>query len=175
MSLWISAAALLIGWQAPADARPRTYAVFIGAGAPSGLLEALPGAAADARSLRRIFYDRGLVPADQLLLSTDDLPAAERPTRGMIFDGAVAHLKQARAQDRVVFFFAGHGLRDEATGRNFLVPVDADIKKPLETCVPFDELLQRLGALSCRDKVVIVDACHSGTVPGLTRDDVERE
>ena len=66
-------------------------------------------------------------------------------------------------KDRVVFYFAGHGIAlDSDTGPNgYLVPADARQGKP-ETLIPMDELHQTLSELLCNHGLLIMDCCFSG-------------
>jgi hypothetical protein len=60
------------------------------------------------------------------------------------------------------FYYAGHGL--QVRGRNFLVPVDADIDSEATTriaAVDVDLLLEQMGEAKNRVNVVILDACRN--------------
>src|SRR5207247_2599819 len=76
------------------------------------------------------------------------------------------------SKDVAVFFFAGHGVRDEQR-EFYLLPLDGDPKKPAETAVSRQELKRKLQAIPGK-VLVLLDACHSGAI-GLLFDDVSRE
>jgi hypothetical protein len=93
----------------------------------------------------------------------------EQATRKAILDG-LAQLSHAGPQDRVVFFYSGHGSQAPNPGAlnpehldQTLVPADApfsvpDIRdKELKLC--FNEVLD-----VCTNLTVIVDACHSRSI-----------
>lgn len=63
---------------------------------------------------------------------------------------------------RIVFYFAGHGLPDEATKDAYLLPVDADGKQ-LAVCYSLRKLYGELSSLKAKNVVVFLDACFSGT------------
>jgi formylglycine-generating enzyme required for sulfatase activity/uncharacterized caspase-like protein len=73
-----------------------------------------------------------------------------------------------------LFYYSGHGL--QVNGRNFLVPVDAELKSeryvPVET-VDVDSVLAQMQEAKTRVNVVILDACRNNPFAqrfkGLTR------
>lgn len=160
----------------------QTWVVAIGVGKNSEPFVGLPCAAADATLMRRTFYERGLVPVSRIELLSTDEPSDRQPT-GARIKQAISALEQAAEGDHVIVYYAGHGYRNEQTGKTYLVPQDAR-KDELETsCLPVSELLASLRTLKCRNKVLIIDACHSGSTSGVTdgrrygvtREDLENE
>jgi WD40 repeat protein len=67
--------------------------------------------------------------------------------------------------DRLLFYFAGHGIAKESDRgpAGFLVPQDADLKNQA-TLLPMQTLHDRLAALKCRHLLVILDCCFAGTL-----------
>ncbi|WP_028903057.1 leucine-rich repeat protein [Prevotella sp. P6B4] len=65
----------------------------------------------------------------------------------------------------VIFYYAGHGVPDEATLDAYLLPVDAD-GRYVEACYPVSRLYKELGELGAKSVVVFMDACFSGTKRG---------
>jgi hypothetical protein len=65
--------------------------------------------------------------------------------------------------DRVLFYFAGHGIpADGEDGpEGYLVPVDAD-GADLSTFIPMADLQRALNQLPCRHLLLILDCCFSG-------------
>ena len=82
-----------------------------------------------------------------------------------------------KPNDRVVFFFAGHG-HTETMPRGgesgFLVPVDGDIDN-LATMLRWDELTRNAGLIEAKHILFLMDACYGGlavtrrTPPGAAR------
>ncbi|HUQ28474.1 MAG TPA: caspase family protein [Usitatibacter sp.] len=67
-----------------------------------------------------------------------------------------------------LFYYAGHGM--QVRGRNFLIPVDADIQSEATARsegVDVDLLLEQLGP--ARLSMVVLDACRNNPFEGLTR------
>ena len=61
----------------------------------------------------------------------------------------------------VIFYYAGHGVPNEATHDAFLLPIDADGKQT-EVCYPLKKLYTELSTLGTQSVVVFLDACFSG-------------
>ncbi|MDH5541187.1 MAG: caspase family protein, partial [Rhizobacter sp.] len=75
-------------------------------------------------------------------------------------------VRASEAAVRLVFF-AGHGLQHR--GRNFLLPVDADIKGEDEVAgrsADVGELIDRLGRVQHGINIVILDACRNNPFSG---------
>lgn len=75
-------------------------------------------------------------------------------------------IKGSRRGDRVLFYFSGHGSHtndrngDESDGYDeILLPVDFP-----HTMITDDEINARLQRLKGRQVMVVIDACHSGTI-----------
>lgn len=60
-----------------------------------------------------------------------------------------------------IFYYAGHGIPDDATKDAFLLPVDAD-GTSTEVCYPLSRLYRELGDLNAKCVAVFLDACFSG-------------
>jgi Uncharacterized protein containing caspase domain len=61
----------------------------------------------------------------------------------------------------VIFYYAGHGVPDEADGKAYLLPIDGTGKN-LRTCLSTEELYKTLGGLPAKSVTVLMDACFSG-------------
>jgi WD40 repeat protein/uncharacterized caspase-like protein len=71
--------------------------------------------------------------------------------------------KQVKENNRVVFYFAGHGVAADGEDgpAGYLVPADAD-PTDVKTFIPMEDLHQQLDALPCRHLLLILDCCFSG-------------
>ena len=70
-------------------------------------------------------------------------------------------LKSA-AFDVRLFYYAGHGV--QVNGKNYLVPIDADVQAEDEIaakCADVGEMLERLGRIRTGMNLVILDACRN--------------
>ena len=78
--------------------------------------------------------------------------------------------RSVKADDRVLFYFAGHGIAADGDDgpAGYLVPADAD-PMDLKTLVPMSELLDALQALPCRHLLLILDCCFSGAFQWASR------
>ena len=74
------------------------------------------------------------------------------------------------ADDRVLFYFAGHGIAADGDDgpAGYLVPADAD-PTDLKTLIPMAELQDALQALPCRHLLLILDCCFSGAFQWASR------
>ncbi len=74
------------------------------------------------------------------------------------------------AEDRVLFYFAGHGIAADGDDgpAGYLVPADAD-PMDVKTFVPMTELQDALQALPCRHLLLILDCCFSGAFQWASR------
>ena len=61
----------------------------------------------------------------------------------------------------VIFYYAGHGIPDEATSSAYLLPTDGN-SRLLRTCFSINELYETLGKLPAKKVTVLMDACFSG-------------
>lgn len=69
-------------------------------------------------------------------------------------------------EDRLILYFAGHGLADELGEQDdgpqgFLIPQDAEREDP-KTFLPMTEVQSLLQGLSCRHMLLLLDCCFAG-------------
>jgi ankyrin repeat protein len=72
-------------------------------------------------------------------------------------------LKQAKPQDVVLCFFAGHGVLDNK-GNFYCSTYDIDLDNPSVNGIDINQLEQTLYNNKARKKILLVDACHSGLI-----------
>ncbi len=65
----------------------------------------------------------------------------------------------------VIFYYAGHGIPDEASGTSYLLPVDG-YGTNVKTGYSLDDLYKALGELPTKQTTVLMDACFSGAKRG---------
>ena len=74
---------------------------------------------------------------------------------------------RAKPEDRVVIYFVGHGAFDESTRRGYLLPYDVDPQRFADTGYAAERLGQVLSSqVKSQFKVLLLDACHSGSISG---------
>jgi hypothetical protein len=83
-----------------------------------------------------------------------------RPTRGTILRNIRNLAENSAADDRMVFYYSGHGQRlgDEF----YLVPEDVVSADDPDTLIPFARVLKELNSSHAKQKIVLLDACLSG-------------
>jgi WD40 repeat protein len=70
-------------------------------------------------------------------------------------------LAQAKVDDKVVIFFSGHGLLDKE-GNFYYATWDCNFADPNQNGFPFAKIDELLDSIPARDKLLLMDACHSG-------------
>ncbi len=71
-------------------------------------------------------------------------------------------VKGTGPEAEVIFYYAGHGLPDDATKEAYLLPSDGN-PRTTSTLVPMKELYHALGRMDAKAVSVFVDACFSGS------------
>jgi hypothetical protein len=146
----------------PGDGR---YALLVGIEAYPTATDDLVGPATEVAEMRRVLEQRFRIPAANIRT----LVNAEA-TRDAIIDGFATHLTQAGVGGTAIFFYSGHGIRmdlnyslpdTEATGVDQALYVrDANGRT---TIILDDELGVLISRLPAARKLVMLDACFSGT------------
>ena len=67
----------------------------------------------------------------------------------------------SNGEANVIFYYAGHGIPDDATKTSYLLPSDGDAKDS-STGFKLDDLYKSLGSMGAKSVVVFMDACFSG-------------
>jgi hypothetical protein len=79
---------------------------------------------------------------------------------------AVYHLSNS---DKVIFYFAGHGKLSRRSGLPYLVASDTISDALNSTGIAVDAILRILRESNCRQRLMILDCCHSGAVGEIFR------
>ncbi len=82
-------------------------------------------------------------------------------THAAILAAKADFLSQAKTDDVVIVFVAGHGLLDERFDY-FFGTHDIDFDAPTQTGLSYDELEGLLDGLKAQRKLLFLDTCHSG-------------
>jgi Caspase domain len=135
-----------------------SWALVIGIDSYSHLAP-LSNACEDAQAIADVLIERFSFPFDQVCVLLD-----ADATRGRITSSFLHFATEdAHPDDRVVFFFAGHGLtRNGRRGEvGYLVPHDGD-PSDLATLVRWDELTRNAELCAPKHIVFLMDACYGG-------------
>ena len=134
----------------PAPATPgKRMALVIGNGAYAHV-KALPNPPNDARAVAKSLRDIGFIVSEGVDL---DRAAMQKMTREFLRDAA-------RAQVALVYY-AGHGV--QVDGRNYLIPVDVELKPGTgmtEAMIDMDTIMAGLDD-QVRTNILIFDACRN--------------
>ena len=112
--------------------------------------------AALAKRLATIPSMDGESPLQTIVSTATRLDAAYKTNILTSLEQALAPVTPA---DTILVAFSCHGLT--VAGTNYLLPADGS-PDDVEKCVPFEWVKGLLDGATCRFKVIIVDACHSG-------------
>jgi len=74
-----------------------------------------------------------------------------------------ALVADARPEDAVLIFYAGHGYQMTDTGMGFWIPPDATVKTA-RGWISNDDIARLLSAISSRQIILVSDSCFSGTL-----------
>src|SRR6266480_1262306 len=123
---------------------------------------ALPNAENDGKRMAELLTNAGFEVTAAPDLSQNDMRQTSSD-----FAAKVA----ASGPDTIALvFYAGHGLQID--GENYLVPIDVDPKReadiPLQA-VRLNDLLNTLGALPTRMRIIMLDACRNNPFPALNQ------
>lgn len=110
----------------------------------------------DATALAGLLSGRGGYAPDRVLLQTDD--AEGRASYASLTRRIGLVCKLAEPDDVLLFYFAGHGITID--GQGYLVPSDG---LEAQTCISIKWLQAQMEASKAKAKVMILDACHSGS------------
>ncbi len=69
-------------------------------------------------------------------------------------------------EDSLLIYYAGHGYREDKTGKSYWLPIDAE-DNDTTNYVSADDITTILKAMDAKHVLVVSDSCYSG---GLTRD-----
>ncbi len=134
---------------------PRKWALVVGEQAfDDKSVSLLPYAGADARLIAQTLTRRYQVPPDQSLLLLDDTKARWEET-------VPAFLEKIPADARVLVYYVGHGYADKSN-KIWLAPKDFVLARAEATGVGLNWWVQQLEKSPVREKLLLLDATHSG-------------
>jgi Caspase domain len=77
---------------------------------------------------------------------------------------AMSRLRRVTTEaDRVLIYYAGHGIRDEKTGRGYWLPVDAQADN-IANWVSSNDISDLAAAMPARHALIVADSCFSGAL-----------
>lgn len=136
--------------------------LFIGVNGYKPSIGALKYCSSDAKKIEAALNTRreGFNFTESRLL-TDELSDELTPTRVNIIDN-IRHLCNTAAnEDTIIIHFSGHG----AIGKDenlYLLPIDVSSASLEDTSISWRWIKDRLDDSKAKNKILIIDACHSG-------------
>ncbi len=126
-------------------------------------------AAADARAVADAFRAGG-VPADQvILLHSGATDRTALPTKFNLLHSLQRVREKARAEDTLIFFFAGHGMQ---TGPEaYLLTIDSVRENLADTALPMTAVQGMMSRFEARRILFIIDACRNDPNAGRAEAD----
>lgn len=138
---------------------PSTLHVFtIGVSKYKDASMALAYAAKDARDVAALFKNESGQHARVEVTQLLDKQAVKTAIIGL-----KKALQKTQPDDTVLLFLAGHGLIDEAT-RYYFATYDTNFANPAAKAIGYDAIEDLLDGIPARNKVLLMDTCHSGEV-----------
>jgi len=112
----------------------------------------------DAEAIAQLLIDEFGFVEENVLVLTD-----ANATRARIMDSFLSYMSKSDINDRILFFFAGHG--HTVSGRRgevgFLVPYDGE-PQSLSTLIRWDELTRNAELIPAKHMLFVMDACYGG-------------
>ncbi|MEG4246254.1 caspase family protein [Microcoleus sp. Pol10_D6] len=140
----------------------QNLAIAIGINQYQNGIAKLKTAKPDAETLADLLRDEYQYQVELITDDTERKPTLEELKN--LLKELPEQLQPPAENNRLLFYFAGHGmaLESEDGPRGFLLPQDANPKKP-ETFLSMQVLHDALVALPCHHLLVILDCCFAGT------------
>jgi len=116
----------------------------------------------DATAVRDALIDprTGTFLADHVLVLSDS--ALRKPTKSNILESLAILKNKTKPEDTLLIFFSGHGYQ-KGEGI-YLLPQDSKFVILEDTTIPLTLWKERIASIPAQQKIVILDACHSGGV-----------
>ena len=114
----------------------------------------------DAESIKEILNNSFHFPSDNISILIN-----EEATKQNILKSFSEITKNAKSNDRVLVFFAGHGETMDLPGggeKGYLIPVEGDAEELYLTSIPMDELREIALMSEAKHMLYLIDACYGG-------------
>ena len=108
----------------------------------------------DALDFTEALLALGYIEEDFLILPN------EKATKSAILSKVKKFVTKVTGNDRIIFYFAGHGFYEE--GQNLIAPVDAITIDKKGTCIPLLEIIDFLRKSQSSKNILFLDCCHGG-------------
>lgn len=116
----------------------------------------------DAQGVAAMLVEKAGFRRERIVELYNEFASRDNITRG--FDELI---KKCKADDRVIVFFAGHGITlPSPVGREkgYVLPYDANLLQYASTCISTDQLTEWSESVPSRQMYFIMDVCYGGTI-----------
>lgn len=137
--------------------KPSLYIVTVGVSKYKDKRFNLNYAAKDAENIFSLFKSDSIYKNMYSMILNNDSATIENEKRIKKF------LEKTTVNDHVIFFVAGHGVLD-ANLNYYLATYDMDFEHPETKGLSYETLENMLDGIPARNKLLLMDACHSGEV-----------
>ncbi len=139
----------------------RNLAFIVGINDYTNTIPPLQTAVDDAEALKAVLEKEHDYKVELL---TDDKATREKLVSALDVTRPDSWASQVGSRDRVIFYFAGHGVADEGEDgpAGYILPHDADPERAEATFVQMRQLHDLLLKLECHHMLLILDCCFAG-------------
>lgn len=89
----------------------------------------------------------------------------EKATRQNIFDTLRKYIREIRAGDSLIIYFAGHGFFDKELEHGYWVPYESEKKREkTSNYISNDEIIRFINQIKSKHTFLIADSCFSGSL-----------
>ena len=159
----------------PEPQRPTLHLLAVGVDRYTG--EGIPRlafAGADARSI--ITHVQRAIPQEHYADANITLLQDETGTRQNITAALDRIAADAKPEDSVLVYIAGHGVIDPQTSLYYFVQSDVPAwDRIAETAVSQEDLVAMIGSVPARNVMLMLDTCHSGAFPAEAASNIGNE
>lgn len=136
--------------------------VLIGVNGYKPIIGQLRYCVSDAIQIEKALNTRrdGFASTESTLL-TDGQPDELRPTRVNIIENIIRLCNSANNEDTIILHFSGHGMLGN-DGKCYLLPLDSSLASLEDTAISWQWICDKIDQCCAKNKIFIVDACHSG-------------
>lgn len=124
-------------------------------------------AVSDAAGIREMLIEYYGFPADNITSLINDEASATNIKRAI-----AKTAKNANENDRIIIFFAGHGMTEDLPSggeMGYLIPYEGDLEDLYLSSVPMKELRNLSDRFNAKHVLFLVDACYGGLAAVGTR------
>jgi len=148
--------AFQVRYEAPAPPKPSLHVIAMGVSNYQNAELNLQYPSKDVNDLAQFFKSKNTVYEKVTVQTLLDEQFNERG-----FKKLRETLSKTKINDAVVVFWAGHGLLDDNLNY-YLATHDVDFNNPAAKGVSYEALEALLDSIPARQKLLLIDACHSG-------------